>query len=197
MDIEVRRNLVHRPITGTCRADAVALCLSRPPPAPPSSRAYLRPLDGETPPPRRFAARPGVVHRRTTDTLPADLTDAMARCDRLPARRHPVHTLSVEVRTASPRGVAGSGDHHPRQPRGGDIAETGPSPAVDAPAARGPHAAPLMCIVPRYSASRWSEPADSIARLRTPFGRGRHRTGGELGRRGSFRAYQHHERSDA
>ena len=33
-----------------------------------------------------------------------------------------------------------------------------------------------MCIVPRYSASRWSEPADSIARLRTPFGRGRHRT---------------------
>ena len=77
MDIEVRRNLVHRPITGTCRADAVALCLSWPPPAPPSSRAYLRHSDRQTPPPRRFAARPDVVHRRITDTCREGFTDAM------------------------------------------------------------------------------------------------------------------------
>ena len=116
MDLEVRRDVVHRRITGTCRegfTDAMARILDRPPPAPPSSRAFLRHSDRQTPPPRRFAARRDVVHRRSTGACREGFTDAMARClDRPTAcRHHPVRfVLRPDGQTSTPRRFAARRD---------------------------------------------------------------------------------------
>ena len=114
MDLEVRRDVVHHRITGTCQeglTDAMARILDRPT-ARRNGVHFLRHPDGETPPPRRFAARRDVVHRRTTGACLADLTDAMARClDRPTVRRHPVHFLRrPEGETSPPRRFAARRD---------------------------------------------------------------------------------------
>ena len=101
-----RRDFVHRRTAETCRGDltnAIARCLDRP--SAPPSRALPPAPWGETSPPRRFATQRDVVHRRTAETCPVDLTNAIARClDRSSVRRHAVP--------------------FPRRPDGGDATTT-------------------------------------------------------------------------